>query len=83
MDLSTLLAHVKACFYRDKKAVDIKVPPSFVGYSNKLSLRNSLRKKAGGISSAVKQLFSQCGSSPHHVETSKPFHFIPTEKLIG
>jgi hypothetical protein len=33
---------------------------------------------------AVKQfLCLQCGPSPHHVEISNPFQFLPTEKRIG
>jgi hypothetical protein len=38
------------------------------------------QKCAHQRNSSVYQLFSLFGPSPHHVETSSPFHFIPTEK---
>jgi hypothetical protein len=32
---------------------------------------------------SVWQLCLQCEPSPHHVETSSPFHFLPTQELTG
>jgi hypothetical protein len=44
------------------------------GHSQKCAYQRTL---------AVKQLCSQCGPSPHHVETSNRFRIFITDKLIA